>query len=97
MSAADELWLREHKGEYIDTRGTVWDCGDDYCGCSKAEVYERYKNLKAPGFVVNVGVWEGPFHTDHEPGAEDDLRAYRDSLPPERVAAIRWLIDEKED
>ena len=101
MSVDISEWMAEHKGPLIRTVGEVWYCGDDWCGCTQAQITEIYRNLKpppgAPQAVVRVTVWEGEFRTDHEPGAEADLRARRDELrlaDPDAAARIKWNVSE---
>jgi hypothetical protein len=94
MTEMTEAWLAEHKGDYIDTIGYVWWCGDGYCNCTQAVVVERYKNVKAPGWLICCGIWEGEFHTDGESGADEELAAKRAELErtdPELAAGIKWL------
>jgi hypothetical protein len=91
-----EAWLAEHKGPLKDTIAQVWWCGDMWCDCTQAQIVERYHNLKAPGWIVSIGVWEGEFHTDGEGGAADELAAKRAELlriDPELAARIRWPND----
>jgi hypothetical protein len=88
-----EAWLAEHKGAYVKTVAYVWWCGDDCCDCTQAVIVERYKNAKDPRFFVSVGVWEGEFHTDGEPGAAEELAAKRAALEcadPDLAARIQW-------
>ena len=95
-------WHREHQGPFIKAIGYVWDCGDDYCNCSRAVIVEQYQNTTDTGWkygkgrwLVPVGVWEGEFHTDGEGGANDELIAKRAELretEPEYAALIEWSI-----
>ncbi len=90
--STQERWLVEHKGPYVDSIGMVWECGDDYCNCTEAQIVDRYRNLKTNGLVL-TGVWNGTFYTDGEQGAEAELAEERRRLrvqDPEREAAIRW-------
>jgi len=70
----DDDWLEKHKGRLLDTVSYVWE--DDECGCTQAVIVERYEN-KVVGlpWIVPVTIWEGPFHTDFEPGAAGELAA----------------------
>lgn len=91
---ATEAWLAEHKGPLRDVIGKVWYCGDDYCDCTQAEIVERYENKTAPGWIVPVCIWQGEFHTDGEPGANEELAAKREELrktDPDLAARIKWL------
>lgn len=78
MSPTEE-WMREHKGPLLDVVGEVWHCGDEVCGCSQAQVVERYRNLADSRFIVPAG-------------ARDELIAYRDSLTYAEATRIRWEI-----
>lgn len=92
MTIAQGAWLAEHKGEYVDTIGLVWECGDDYCNCTQAQIVDRFKNRKVPA-VVSLLAWEGTFFTDREQGADAELAAKRRELArvdPDREAAITW-------
>ncbi len=92
MSEHDE-WMAKHKGEYLRTVGEVWDCRDEECGCTQAQVTDVFRNKVTGTSLVFVGIWAGEFHTDHEPGAGAELAAYRRELrksDPEREATIRW-------
>ena len=92
---SESSWLEAHKGSLIDIIGEVWWCGDPSCDCTQAVIVERYQNLKAPGFVVRLCTWEGEFHTDGEPGAEDELTTKRQELhasDPELEGRIRWRV-----
>jgi hypothetical protein len=89
----DAQWMAEHKGPLLRTIAEVWSCGDDYCGCTQAQIVELYDNLKAPGWVVRVPIWLGTFRTDHEPGATAELEARRNALAfsdPEWHEQIEW-------
>lgn len=88
MSETEE-WLREHKGPLRDIIGEVWYC-EDSCGCSQARVVARHVNRTDSRFIVPVLVWEGPFHTEHEPGARDELADYRATLSEADAAGITW-------
>jgi hypothetical protein len=90
---SDDDWLSTHKGQYIDTIAEVWWCDDEWCDCTRAQIVERYQNLRCPGFVVRIGIWEGPFHSDGEAGADEELRAKRAELranDPALEARINW-------
>lgn len=92
MSEHDE-WLAKHKGEYLYSWGQVWDCEDDECGCTEAQVVDFYQNKVVRNARVPVIAWRGEFHTDHESGAAAELVAYRRALresDPERETAIQW-------
>jgi hypothetical protein len=93
----DDAWLAEHKGPLRRITGEVWYCGDDWCGCSQAQIVEHYANLKpppgAPNAVVLIATWQGTFYSDHEPGAESELAAKRVQLratDPALEARIEW-------
>jgi hypothetical protein len=87
--------MREHKGPLKNIVGYVWECGDDYCSCSKATIVEQYVNLADRRWIVPVCIWEGEFHTDGEPGANDELIAKRAELresDPDLAVRIEWVI-----
>ena len=63
----------------------VWYCGDDYCGCSSAQIVtwadQGPLRHRWPGARFGLrAVWRGPFHTEHESGAVDDLALAREYL-----------------
>ena len=87
-------WLSEHQGDYRRTYGRVWYC-DDECGCSQAQIVDEYDNKVTRTTVIPIQSWEGTFFTEHEGGAEAELRAERERLlaeDPERAAQIDWWI-----
>jgi hypothetical protein len=86
----DAAWLEEHRGEFVKTIGFVWGCGDDYCRCEEAQVQKIYRDKTDGRFIIRETIWSGEFHTDGEPGAWDELQAYRESLSPDRQAEIEW-------
>lgn len=91
MTDRDE-WLEKHKGAYIQTVGMVWECGDDECGCTEAQIVAYYEN-KVVRARVPITEWAGEFHTEHEGGADEELAAYRRALregDPQREASIIW-------
>jgi hypothetical protein len=99
VTAEQDPWLAKHKGDYLWTEGRVWDCGDDHCRCSQAQVVDVFKNktewrdYQGQRWVVRLAAWEGKFYTDGESGAAEELLSYRRALresDPEREAATRW-------
>jgi hypothetical protein len=85
-------WMATHKGEYLKSWGYVWTCDDD-CGCEQAQIVDYYRNKVVYNARVPITAWAGEFHTDHEPGADAELAAYRRRLrevDPDREAAIEW-------
>ena len=95
-------WHREHQGPFVNASAYVWDCGDDYCNCTRAVIVEYYQNTADSSWRygkgrwhVPVGVWEGEFHTDGEPGANAELIAKRAEMresEPEYASLVKWLI-----
>lgn len=92
MSETQE-WMDKHKGPLVRTVGMVWECYDDECGCTQAQIISYYRNKVVWNAVVPVVDWEGEFHTDHESGADEELAVHRRQLKlqaPEREASIQW-------
>jgi hypothetical protein len=88
-------WTQNHIGPFLHTVAEVWWCGDEECDCTQAQVHDVYRNRVTGISVIRVFVWEGDYHVglSFEPGettAEEDLRAYYESLTPERRAEIHW-------
>lgn len=91
-----DKWMDEHKGDYLYTIGRIWECNDDYCDCSEAQIQEIYANKKAPGWIIRNTIWNGKFYTDGEPGAYEELSAKRLEMmleDPVRASMIRWELE----
>ncbi len=108
MSLADELqraetekdeWHQKAQGPLIDILGQVWWCMDEECDCTQAQIVARFENLNMRArygrlntFIVPRTLWSGAFHTDGEPGANEELSAKRADLEANEPAiAVRIL------
>ena len=68
---ADADWaLDAPAGELI---AFVWYCGDDWCGCSEAQIRHIVKRNASGGIHTSRTLWSGKFRSDHEFGATTDL------------------------
>lgn len=86
-------WHAAHQGALRDIIAHVWWCGDDYCDCTQAQITARFHNVVVPHALVLRTLWEGEFHTDSEPGAEDELTAKRvelEATEPDLARRIAW-------
>lgn len=86
-------WTREHKGEFRGVEGYVWDCGDDICRCSRADLVAVFRNSKVRSCFVRISIYEGTFFSDGEPGADAELAALRLALAehaPDLEVAVTW-------
>ena len=86
----------ERRAEWAKTRavGRIWWCGDYFCDCTQA-VIEKITPNDEVGFpwIHRERLWEGPFHSDSEPGAADDLAKARAEMVqrwPGVAACIEW-------
>lgn len=86
-------WMTDHKGEFLYRWGRVWECGDDECGCTEAQIVAYYQNKVVHNGRVPVVEWSGEFRSDHEAGADEELAAHRRHLreaDPQYEAATQW-------
>ena len=58
----------------------VWWCGDDICDCSQAQIEQIFPNPVGRPWILRERVWQGPFYTHGEQGAEADLKRHLDEL-----------------
>lgn len=70
MSAELEVYKKVDGGRLLEH----WSCEDDVCGCSQLNILEFHSTSNGRFWTQKV-VWEGEFHTDHEPISEAEWMA----------------------
>lgn len=94
-STEKDAWHIDHQGPLVDVKGYIWWCGDNWCNCTQAKIVARFRNLADSRWIVPRLLWAGPFHTDGEPGALDELLTKRQRLretEPDLEALIVWDV-----
>ena len=79
----------------------LWECGDDFCGCSQAVIQRHHPACRHPSDswgtahrITGPYLWEGDFDTDHSLKPYDQItEVYRVMVEawPEVADQVIWL------